>query len=135
MTLKPIHMQEFPMMGFEEEQIVPSSKRPHPDYTIGTCEFYTAIANGKRVFAWSYSASFPEGPCFFVGHLPAQRGQSIDQLQWLFREEIESHKRRNKTDRPPTTRLGSSDPLLLSCLIHHLTLGGNYNGFYHRVLG
>jgi hypothetical protein len=115
-------MEDFPMMGFEEEQIVPASKKP---YTIGTCSFYTAIANGKRVFAWPLSATSPEGPCFFVGHFSAQRGQSKERLQCLFREEIEDHKRRNNTDRPPTKRLGVCDPLLLSCLIHHLTLGGN----------
>lgn len=101
------------LLGFEDEREVPSTSDNKGSYWT---DFYTCIANGKRIFIWRM-----EKPvcCVLVSDDPLVRGASNDALTREFQRVW--HRR----SRYVTYIDVSTEPLLLQAAIHHLTLGGN----------
>lgn len=113
-----------PLMGFEEEQYVPGHDGPHPGTRMGTCAFYTAIINGKRVFVWAFGARLNwDGPCYFFSRYPPVPRQDVSALQFRFRRELDERYNEASVGR----RMGGiSDPFVLQFTLAHLaTLEGN----------
>lgn len=110
-----------PLLGFEEEQYIPSHNRGTVGETWST--FFTCIANGKRVYVWAYKQR-PDGSCCVMvsDHVsdPA-RHANIAEIQNMYANQHMRQKERNIT----RTHRAPSDPFLLQSFIHHVTLGGN----------
>lgn len=114
-----------PMMGFGYERYIPA----HPDTrTDGAswAPFYTCIANGKRVYVWSYKVTDRGGNCCVMvsSHVsdPAHKA-GVAEIQHMFADQ---HRRQSNIRR---THSAPCDPFLLQAFIHHITLGGNEHEF------
>lgn len=110
-----------PLMGFHEEQYIPG----HPDGNTNTgwSDFYTCIANGKRVYVWSFGRKPETSCCIMVSDMicdPA-RGASVAELQHMFARQHREQKER----RISRTHQIPSDPFLVQAFIHEVTCAGN----------
>lgn len=122
---QPVSEDFVPFMGFQEEKYIPGH-HDHREFGTSWAAFYTCIANGKRVYVWSWwGGTNNDGRTCCVmlsdNEYDPQRGAEEAELQNMFAQQ-HSRQKQSKTKR---THQVPRDPFVVQVFIHNLTLGGN----------